>query len=137
MKIAAIKRTVTGRFVKLLFHKQDKRNMVLENFQTRCIREKEIHEIVTTDQKAYEPGQLVGRIGFLGFAEMDTGGVIQKGDRVYINETYLGVVAGFDACHFPNHYNIIIQTDLLLSATDIDLSVEEEIRFVSSGDRTI
>lgn len=128
-----MKRTVTGNFVKLLFHKQENRNMTLSAFETRCISEKEIHEIVTTVHGDARAGDAINKVGFLGFAEINCGGVIQKGDHVYIHNRWIGRVLGFDECHFPNHYNILIETDQTWTATDLSLQTEDTIRFVDSA----
>lgn len=122
------KRIVEGVFVKLLFHKQMDRGMMLAEYKTRCIRVGEIHEIVTTDQ-TNEEGK-INQVGFLGFAEILQSGIIEKGDSVYIGGNLIGKVVGFDECHFPNHYNIVIAANKLITAMDIDLAVEEKIYFI-------
>lgn len=132
-----IKRNIIGRFVKLMFHTKENRNMTLANYNTRCIREKEIHEIVTTDHENLKIGDAINRVGFLGFTEIYTGGVIQQEDLVYINNNYVGKVIGFDECHYPNHYNIIIKTDRPLTSEDIQINVEDTICFVDSGNKDV
>ncbi|ENQ3104956.1 hypothetical protein ACEOWJ_000888 [Bacillus cereus] len=132
-----IKRNVAGQFVKLLFHKQDNRKMNLANFKTRCIREGEIHEIVTTIYGDLVEGDIINVVGFLGFIEINKGGVIQKGDIVKVADKHIGTVLGFDECHFPNHYNIIIKTDKVLSSQDLDIIIEDPIIFVDSGNKNI
>jgi len=52
---------------------------------------------------------------------MTNGGVVERGDAFYIEEKYIGSVVGFDVCHYPNHYNIIIETDKLLTAANLKL----------------
>ncbi|MFC0562548.1 DUF6917 domain-containing protein [Halalkalibacter alkalisediminis] len=123
------KRIVEGAFVKLLFHKQEQRGMRLIEFETRCVRKGEIHEIVTTTHKEAKSGDVINRVGFLGFAEMNCGGVIERGDQVKVNGRVIGSVLGFDECHFPNHYNILIAVDETATATEVDLTVESAITF--------
>jgi len=123
------KRLVEGVFVNLLFHKQADRGMQLIEFETRCVRQGEIHEIVTTTERSAVSGDRINHVGFLGFVEMSCGGVIQRGDQVCVRDRVIGHVLGFDECHFPNHYNILIASDELFAADDLDLSVETAIAF--------
>lgn len=123
------KRAVLGTFVKLLFHKRTERGMTLIAEKTRCVRAGELHELVTTDHKSLGPGARVDRTGFLGFAEITRAGVLEAGDRVVVGTTEIGRVVGFDACHFPNHYNVIIETDVLLTGDHPAVAVEASVRF--------
>ncbi len=62
-------------------------------------------------------------------AEIFSAGVIDRGDQVRIDDRIVGRVLGFDACHFPNHYNIVIGTDAPRSGLDLGLEPEAQIRF--------
>jgi hypothetical protein len=129
------KRTVQGVFVKLLHHKQTDRGMTLLPFETRCVRQGEVHELVTTDQKGAGPGDRIDRVGFLGFIEVLCAGVVQKGDEAWVDGRHVGDVLGFDDCHFPNHLNVLIAVDERVSAQDIGLRVEQtiELRPAAAG----
>ncbi|WFB09486.1 hypothetical protein LRS74_22385 [Streptomyces sp. LX-29] len=124
-----LKRPVTGSLVKILIHSRDDRGMVLEEYASRCVRREEIHELVTTDQHDPAPGAVVDRVGFLGFVEIATGGVIDRGDEVWADGHLIGTVLGFDACHFPNHYNVLIAVDKTATGPDLGLTPEMEVRF--------
>jgi hypothetical protein len=52
---------------------------------------------------------------------------------VRIGGKYVGTVLGFDACHFPNHYNILIQRDVPVTGQEIALRPESAVHFVQSG----
>jgi hypothetical protein len=123
------KRSLDAVLVKLLRHRRLDRGMTLIEHATRCVRAGEIHELVTTDQDV-AAGDRVDRVGFLGFAELQKGGVIERGDLVFVHDRRVGVVAGFDECHYPNHYNVIIRTSELLTADAVGLRVEDTVRFV-------
>ncbi|PPK64064.1 hypothetical protein V5P93_006371 [Actinokineospora auranticolor] len=127
------KRTVSGVLVKVLVHRRDDRGMRLEEFASRCVRQGEVHELVTTDHTEGDPS--IDRVGFLGFAEIRDGGVIDRGDEVRIGDQVVGTVLGFDACHFPNHYNILIRRERPVTGEQIELSPESTVRFVQSGTR--
>jgi predicted dehydrogenase len=127
------KGAATARVVKLLYHSRDDRGMRLSEWRTRAVRVGEIHELVTTTDAPADPGDRVYRVGFLGFVEFADATVVGRGDEVYVGDRRVGTVAGFDECHFPNHYNILIDTDTLVSAGDIDLKVADVVRFVEVG----
>lgn len=127
------KRTVTGVLVKVLVHRRQDRGMRLEEFASRCVRRGEVHELVTTDHRVTDP--TIDRVGFLGFTEISDGGVIDRGDEVHIGGRRVGTVLGFDACHFPNHYNILIHREAPVTGRDIELTPESAVRFVPSGIR--
>lgn len=123
------KRTVEGVVVKVLVHRRDDRGMSLEPFASRCVRAGEVHELVTTDHQETQPGARIDRVAFLGFAEITRAGVLDRGDRVWIGDRLVGTVLGFDGCHFPNHYNVLIATAETLTGSDLGLLPETAVRF--------
>ncbi|WP_306317854.1 MULTISPECIES: Gfo/Idh/MocA family protein [unclassified Streptomyces] len=118
-----------ARMVKLLYHRREDRGMVLSPWRSRCVRAGEVHELVTTVDRPAHAGDVVDRVGFLGFAEFPVGAVIERGDLVTGPGGPLGRVAGFDECHAPNHYNILIDTDRVLTAEDLDLRTAHHLTF--------
>jgi len=126
---AEVKRAVTGSLVKLLVHTREDRGMVLLPFETRCLQRWEIHELVTTDQAEAAAGDRIDRVGFLGFAEIETGGVVERGDALIADGRRIGTVLGFDDCHFPNHLNVIVATERLETATTAGLALGGAMRF--------
>ena len=123
------KRTVEGVVVKVLVHRRDDRGMSLEPFASRCVRAGEVHELVTTDHQETLPGSRIDRVAFLGFAEITRAGVLDRGDRVWVGERLVGTVLGFDGCHFPNHYNVLIATSETLTGAELGLLPETAVRF--------
>lgn len=115
--------------VKLLFHKQTARGMRVAEFETRCLCTGEIHELVTTDYVEARCGDTIDRVGFLGFSEVLRGGIVEKGDSVWVENEQIGTVIGFDDCHFPNHYNVLIGVNALITAADLPVGVEGRVRF--------
>lgn len=126
----APKREVTAAVVKVLVHRRDERGMSLEPFASRCVRAGEVHELVTTSHAETAPGARIDRVGFLGFAEIACAGVIDRGDEVWVGGSLVGAVLGFDACHFPNHYNVLVHTPRPVTGADLGLKPETEVRFV-------
>lgn len=129
MREDGAKRAVSGVLVKVLVHRRDDRGMSLEPFASRCVRQGELHELVTTDHTGTEEGARIDRVGFLGFVEIATAGVVDRGDELWLGDTRVGTVLGFDACHFPNHYNILVRSDRPRTGADLDLRPELPVRF--------
>jgi hypothetical protein len=123
------KRSPEGTMVKWLSHTRSDRGMTLIEHETRCVSRGELHELVTTDQDALTAGARVDRVGFLGFVEIQAAGVIERGDRVEIDGQWVGTVVGFDACHYPNHYNIIIERPTLSTGRDFGPHARGHVRF--------
>ncbi len=123
------KRVVTGQVIKVLTHRRDDRGMCLEPFASRCVRRGEVHELVTTDHHETAAGAHIDRVGFLGFVEISCAGVIDRGDELWIAGRRVGSVLGFDSCHFPNHYNILISTSVPRTGPDFALQPEADVRF--------
>lgn len=125
----AVKRPVVASAVKLLFHVRDDRGMELCDHATRCLARHEVHEIVTTDQGEAQAGDRIDRVGFVAFAEIESGGVVERGDRLVVAGRDVGRVLGFDDCHAPNHWNVLVAAPELLTADALDLRVGDELRF--------
>ncbi|MFL1445439.1 DUF6917 domain-containing protein [Nocardiopsis protaetiae] len=123
------KRPVTAAVVKVLVHRRTDRGMRLEPFASRCVRAGEVHELVATDHTETADGARIDRVGFLGFAEITAAGVVDRGDEVWIGPRRVGVVLGFDACHTPNHYNVLIHADPVPTGRELELRPEERVVF--------
>ncbi len=95
---------------------------------SRAVLSGEIHELIVTDQAEAAPGAKVDRIAYIGFFEVTQGGVIVEGDQVFCGDKLLGVIAGFDETHCPNHWNIIIRHNFRESGLDQGLDLEETIQ---------
>ncbi|HEY0535586.1 MAG TPA: hypothetical protein VGD29_28720 [Actinoplanes sp.] len=124
-----LKRPVRGEVVKTLVHRRDDRGMSLEPYASRCVRTGEVHELVTTDHTETAAGARIDRVGFLGFVELGNAGVLDRGDEVLVGEQVVGTVLGFDGCHFPNHYNVLIHTPVPLTGPELGLKPGTEIWF--------
>jgi hypothetical protein len=123
------KRDVTATLVKVLVHRRSERGMRLEPHASRCVRAGEVHELVATDHTETAPGARIDRVGFLGFAEITSAGVVDRGDEVWIGSRRVGTVLGFDGCHMPNHYNVLIRADPLPTGRDLGLAAGEPLVF--------
>ncbi|WP_370942339.1 hypothetical protein AB5J62_24830 [Amycolatopsis sp. cg5] len=115
--------------MKVLLHRREDRGMRLAEFASRCVRRGEVHELVTTDHRETAAGSVIDRVGFLGFIEIGNAGVLDRGDRVVVGDTVVGTVLGFDACHFPNHYNILIRTERTCTGPELGLAPGQYVLF--------
>ncbi len=115
------KRALRGAVVKVLRHRRQQRGMSLEPYASRCVRAGDVHELAVTDHEETEPGARIDRIGFLGFAEFTRAGVLDRGDEFWIGGCRVGTVLGFDACHFPNHYNILVHAEEIVTGSELGL----------------
>lgn len=105
---AILRSTFGGHFVGVMDLARDDRGFSLIAAPTRCIRRGDVHELIVTDEPGAAPGTTVQRCRFLGFVAFDDAGVLVRGDAVEIDGRTVGLVAGFDECHFPNHLNIVL-----------------------------
>ena len=85
---------------------------------SRCIKKDDVHELIMTNEHC-GPGSTVNNIAYVGFVRIVTGGVVIQGDEVYVNEQLLGMIAGFDETHMPNHQNIIIAAHSLYTGQEL------------------
>jgi hypothetical protein len=129
MRENGAKRLVSGLLVKVLVHRRDDRGMSLEPFASRCVRRGELHELVTTDHTETAAGTRIDRVGFLGFVEIATAGVLDRGDELWLGDTRVGTLLGFDACHFPNHYNILVHSTRTHTGAELNLRPEHPVLF--------
>jgi hypothetical protein len=124
------KRALRGTVVKVLRHHRAHRGMCLEPHASRCVRQGEVHELATTDHVDTTSGSRVERVAFLGFVEFTCAGVLDRDDELWIGDHRVGRVLGFDACHFPNHYNVLVHAGTPLSGADLHLQPEDPVRVV-------
>ncbi|WP_081748577.1 DUF6917 domain-containing protein [Nocardiopsis sp. CNT312] len=123
------KREVAADLVKVLVHRRDERGMRLMPYASRCVRPGEVHELVATDHTETAEGARIDRVGFLGFAEITSAGVVDRGDEVWIGSRRVGTVLGFDGCHLPNHYNVLIHAVPVPTGRELGLDAGEAVLF--------
>jgi hypothetical protein len=106
-----VKSPVRGRIVAVLRGVTDHRGLFLTSFRSRAVPSGEIHELMITDESA-DIETTVNRVALIAFFEVTDGGVILLDDTVVIGDQVVGVVAGFDETHMPNHQNICMRGEL-------------------------
>lgn len=123
------KRPVQARVVCVLDASSECRGMEVEIHPSRAVPAGEIHELALTDEPEARPGVRVERVAYVGFVEIERGGVILVGDEVTLGGRSLGQVAGFDATHFPNHLNILVRGPERRTGRQLEVAVEEPVTF--------
>jgi hypothetical protein len=130
----ARKSPVEGPLVVVLQGRMEDRGLALITPISRCLRRHDVHELILTDEAEASPGKQVNRIAYLGFFAVERGGVLVSGDEVSLNGRPVGVLAGFDETHMPNHLNIVIRTSRLLSGTEQDAPLGATVSFRLPGE---
>lgn len=125
----ATKRTVLATLVAVMDMKVEKRGLQLIPSCTRVLLKNGIHELIITDEEDARPGERVDSISYLGFVEVNKGGVVAVGDKVALGQKTVGEVAGFDETHMPNHWNIVIRSSKKATGVELHAQVEGEIIF--------
>jgi uncharacterized protein YuzE len=95
--------------------------MELSIHPSRAIPGGEIHELVATDDPQARPGKVVDKVAYIGFFEVEEGGIILVNDRVTVEGQEVGQVVGFDFTHAPNHLNILIRTEAPVTGAELGL----------------
>ena len=123
------KRHVKGSLVYVFALRANKRWMQLEEFPSRALARGEIHELVLSADTGLQPGAKVRDVAYIGFFEVDVGGIAEFGDELWVGEERLGTLAGFDLTHYPNHLNIVVSVDVASTGAEMGLEVGTPIHF--------
>ncbi len=121
------KTDIVGELLLILDTEMDERGLNLIAPRTRALQRHEIHELLLTDEEEASPGKVVNRVAGIGFAEIEQGGVVVVGDRVLIEDTSMGEVAGFDETHMPNHLNIVIKAQKRVNGVKLGLHPRNKV----------
>jgi len=123
------KRAIIAELVVVMDLKRFDRGLYLIDVPSRVLRKGEIHEVIITDETPSQ--RTVNRVAYIGFAEFLNGGLLVPGDKVYIRGQLFGRFLGFDETHMPNHYNLVINTQTLLSGKELGFNIGDIITFHS------
>lgn len=130
----AKKQPVVGRIVAVLRGKLENRNLNIIEPRSRALKAGEIHELIMTDEREATCGKVVNRIAYVAFIEIVQAGVVVSKDQVRLGDgRRLGTLVGFDETHMPNHENIVIYSDQLMSGEELGLQIGESVIFYKEG----
>lgn len=121
------KADIIGQFVVVLDGHLDNRGLNIIKQISRAFPEKTIIELIASDEKTIQPGSIVNRIAYIGFIEIQNGGVILIGDKIFWNDKEIGVIAGFDDTHMPNHQNVVVYCEKKISGKELGIKVGDKI----------
>ena len=98
------KRPVEGEIIAVLEAKGS--GLKLSQHWSRALKLHEIHEVMlTADEVA--PDEDLPRFTAIAFFEVTQGGHTVLGDKAFLGETELGVLAGYELNHMPNHMKMV------------------------------
>jgi len=103
--------------------------MELSIHPSRAMPKGEIHELVATDDPRAGPGKVVDKVAYIGFFEVEKGGIILVNDRVRVEGQEVGQVVGFDFTHAPNHLNILIRATTPMTELELGLKLDGRVVF--------
>jgi uncharacterized protein YuzE len=72
---------------------------------------------------------MVDRVAYIGFFEVEEGGIILVNDQVTVDGQEVGQVVGFDFTHAPNHLNILIRTATPMTGLELGLKLGGRVVF--------
>ncbi len=121
------KALVRGRVMAVMDAKLSHRGLQLIISPTRVLLSGEIHELIVTDEEDAGPGKAVNRIAYIGFFELEKGGVVAKGDKVTLKRKTIGEIVGFDETHAPNHLNIVIKSSKRKSGEELGIELGDKL----------
>ena len=122
---------VVGRAVADLRGFTDSRELALAGHRSRAVPAGAIHELMITDEDARLEGR-VDRVALLAFFEVVEAGVILLDGVVTIGDAQVGVVAGFDETHMPNHQNICLRGELR-DGESLRIAVGDRVEIAGAG----
>ena len=128
------KRHVVGELIYVFSLRTLERWLELEDIPSRGLRQGEIHELIVSANEGIGPGTGVRDAYYIGFFEVETSGIAEIGDEVYVDDLYLGALAGFDLTHMPNHLNIVLATVNARTGAELNLGLGCKVRFRSPGE---
>jgi hypothetical protein len=124
------KRTISAKIVAVLQGALEDRGLKIIFPRSRAVRQHDVIELMITTQKECKAGDRVDRVTYIGFAEIQAGGVLRVGDRVMHKGEMRWTVVGFDETHYPNHLNVIMKTIHEHAESLAEVQLEDSIEFL-------
>jgi hypothetical protein len=124
-----LRKPLEARFVEVMDLECNDRALVIMKERSRAVRHGDVHEVMLTDEMGAAPGGTADGIDYVGFIEFQAGGVLVFGDVMVIGGQRIGTIAGFDECHAPNHYNILVKGPRRVSGVDLGQAPGDSVIF--------
>lgn len=119
------KKPISGRWVAIFDRIRNDRNLIVNDFQSRCIPQGEVHEFLVCNTGFENRQSVINHVGYLGFGEILNSSVIAVGDEFWIGRDLIGTILGFDDTHMPNHQNIVIFSKEIRSGFQLELQPDQ------------
>lgn len=137
---STLRRRIVGKTIAISGLRLKMRGTWLMHPRTRALPKYTVLELTVTEEEEAAPGSQVNSVLYVGFFEVQDGGVVVVGDPVSINKSQMGTVAGFSDIHCPNHLNIMVKGDKAFVKENIEsqkdrsvvklaIKIEDEITF--------
>jgi hypothetical protein len=124
------KKQIKGEIIAVMDALLENRALKIIPQPTRVLQKYEIIELITTENNS-DSNEIINSIAYLGFIEIQEGGVLRSKDTLSISGHIIGEVLGFDETHMPNHLNVIIKVKQRKSGKDLHLIVGKKLLFTS------
>lgn len=118
---------IKGKVVAVLDGMLENRGLNLIAPPSRAFPAGTIIELIGTDEAEAAPGEEIHKIAYLAFVELLNGGVLLKGDPVLRNGSTVGIIAGYDDTHMPNHQNTVVRMETRRTGAQMGLTVGDEV----------
>ncbi len=125
----ALKKDVEGIVVAVLDFATDKRGLHLITQPSRAVISGHVHELIITDDSEAGPDSHIDRVAYLAFIAICESGMLLQHDVVYLNDEKIGMLAGFDETHMPNHQNIVIKGESRSTGKERNIAIGDRFRF--------
>lgn len=120
---------INGKLVVVLDGHLTGRGLNLIKPPSRAVQKHEVHELILTSEESAVPGGVVEEVWYAGFFEVTESGMAIIGSPVTVDGVEIGVLAGFDETHLPNHLNIIIKTARPATGAEMNLKLGAAVTF--------
>lgn len=124
MTLFSEKVTIKAQWLAIMDHERKDRAITLSPYKTRCLQVNEIHEFMLCAENS-DISLPINHIKYLGFAEIQNGGIVEVGDYVLNSENFQAKITGFDETHYPNHYNIVLSSPVFLNGKEYGFFVND------------
>jgi hypothetical protein len=121
------KKDIVCEVVVVLDRKLENRGLNLIHPISRAFSSGTIIELIATDEASATPGNSADNIAYIAFVELKNSGVLLTGDPVIWNDKEIGIIAGYDDTHMPNHQNTILSVKERIPGKEMGLKIGDEI----------
>ncbi|MQY05031.1 DUF6917 domain-containing protein [Actinomadura macrotermitis] len=112
----------------VMHHVREDRGLTLARWNTRAVAAGQVHELLVCDADELATGS-ADHVRYLGFARFDAG-ILAVGDELRVGDETIGVLAGFDDAHLPDHMNVVFTSPVLKTGAERGLAPGDTVRIV-------